>query len=102
MERRLAAILAADMVGYSRLVSVDEEGTIARLRALRADLIDPSIAKHGRRLVKTTGNGLLVESASVVDAVGNAVEVQCKMAEYNVGLPHDQRESGADKSRIAP
>ena len=102
MERRLAAILAADMVGYSRLVSVDEEGTIARLRALRADLIDPSIAKHGGRLVKTTGDGLLVEFPSVVDAVRNAVEVQRKMAEYNVGLPQDQRESGGDKSRIAP
>ncbi len=102
MERRLAAILAADMVGYSRLVSVDEEGTIARLRALRADLIDPSIAKHGGRLVKTTGDGLLVEFPSVVDAVRNAVEVQRKLAEYNVGLPQDQRESGGDKSRIAP
>ena len=102
MERRLAAILAADMVGYSRLVSVDEEGTIARLRALRADLIDPSIAKHGGRLVKTTGDGLLVEFPSVVDAVRNAVEVQRKMAEYNVGLPQDQRESGGDKSPIAP
>ena len=90
------------MVGYSRLVSVDEEGTIARLRALRADLIDPSIAKHGGRLVKTTGDGLLVEFPSVVDAVRNAVEVQRKMAEYNVGLPQDQRESGGDKSRIAP
>ncbi len=94
MERRLAAILAADMVGYSRLVSVDEEGTIARLRALRADLIDPNIAKHGGRLVKTTGDGLLVEFPSVVDAVRNAVDVQRKMAEYNVGLPQDQRESG--------
>ncbi len=102
MARRLAAILAADLVGYSRLVSVDEEGTIARLRALRADLIDPSIAKHGGRLVKTTGDGLLVEFPSVVDAVRNAVEVQRKMAEYNVGLPQDQRESGGDKSRIAP
>ncbi len=103
MERRLAAILAADLVSYSRLVSVDEEGTIARLRALRADLIDPSIAaKHGGRLVKTTGDGLLVEFPSVVHAVRNAVDVQRKMAEYNVGLPQDQRESGGDKSRIAP
>jgi len=101
MERRLAAILAADLVGYSRLVSVDEEGTMARLRALRADLIDPGIAKHGGRLVKTTGDGLLVEFPCVVDAVRNAVEAQRKMAEYNVGLPQDQRESGGDKSRIA-
>ena len=60
MKRRLAAILAADMVGYSRLMGADEEGTIARLRTLRAELIDPSIAKHGGRLVKTTGDGLLV------------------------------------------
>jgi len=91
MKRRLAAILAADMVGYSRLMGADEEGTIARLRALRAELIDPSIAKHGGRLVKTTGDGLLVEFPSVVDAARNAVEVQRKMAEYNVGLPQDQR-----------
>ena len=90
------------MVGYSRLVSVDEEGTIARLRPLRADLIDPSIAGHGGRLVKTTGDGLLVEFPCVVDAVRNAVEAQRKMAEYNVGLPQDQRESGGDTSPIAP
>ncbi len=102
MERRLAAILAADMVGYSRLVSVDEEGTMARRRALRADLIDPGIAKHGGRLVKTTGDGLRVEFPRVVDGVRNAVEVQRKMAEYNVGLPQGQRESGGDKSPIAP
>ncbi len=102
MERRSAAMLAADMVSCSRLVRVDEDGTIARLRALRADPIDPSIAKHGGRLVKTTGDGLLVEVPSVVDAVRNAVEAQRKMAEYNVGLPQDQRESGGDKSRITP
>ena len=91
MKRRLAAILVADMVGYSRLMGADEEGTIVRLRALRAELIDPSIAMHGGRLVKTTGDGLLVEFPSVVDAARSAVEVQRKMTEYNIGLPQDRR-----------
>jgi adenylate cyclase len=67
--RKLAAILAADVAGYSRLVGLDEEGTISRLQALRRELIDPMIAKHRCRIVKTTGDGLLVEFASVVDAV---------------------------------
>ena len=73
VQRRLAAILAADVAGYSRLTGVDEEGTIARLRALRRELIDPAIAAHRGRIVKTTGDGILIEFASVVDAVRCAV-----------------------------
>jgi adenylate cyclase len=67
--RRLAAILAADVAGYSRLMGADEEGTLERLKTLRRDLVDPKIAEHRGRIVKTTGDGLLVEFASVVDAV---------------------------------
>jgi adenylate cyclase len=89
--RRLAAILAADVVGYSRLMGVDEEGTLERLKALRGDLIDPKIAKHHGRLVKTTGDGLLVEFASVVDAVRCAAEVQQAMPERNAGVPAERR-----------
>src|SRR5438309_6412675 len=74
--RRLAAILAADVAGYSRLMGADEEGTLERLKALRRELIDPKIAEHKGRIVKTTGDGLLVEFASVVDAVRCAVAVQ--------------------------
>ena len=74
--RRLTTILAADAAGYSRLVGADEEGTLRRLRAIRKDLIDPIIAEHRGRIVKTTGDGLLVEFASVVDAVRSAVEIQ--------------------------
>jgi class 3 adenylate cyclase len=80
VQRRLAAILAADMVGYSRLMGVDEEGTISRQKTHRAELIDPEIAAHGGRIVKTTGDGLLVEFASVVDAVKCAVAIQKGMA----------------------
>ena len=79
-QRRLAAILAADVAGYSRLMGADEEGTLARLKALRADLIDPTIAGHHGRIVKTTGDGLLVEFASVVDALRCATEWQAAMA----------------------
>src|SRR5881409_3825483 len=79
VQRRLAAILAADVAGYSRLMGADEEGTLARLRASRRELIDPKIGEHHRRIVKTTGDGLLVEFASVVDAVRCAVEVQRAM-----------------------
>src|SRR5437764_2946100 len=68
-ERRLAAILAADVAGYSRLIGIDEEGTLERLRSIRAEVIDPNISEHHGRLVKTTGDGLLVEFASVVDAL---------------------------------
>ncbi len=91
VERRLAAILAADVVGYSRLVGMDEEGTIARLKALREELIDPSIAQHHGRVVKTMGDGILVEFPSVVDAVRNAVEVQRALAEREADVPEDRR-----------
>jgi TolB-like protein len=87
--RRLAAILAADVAGYSRLMGADEEGTLERLKALRRELLDPKIAEHRGRIVKTTGDGLLVEFASVVDAVGCAVEVQQAMPERNAGLGLD-------------
>ena len=88
--RRLTTILAADAVGYSRLVGADEEGTLERLRAIRKDLIDPAIAAHRGRIVKTTGDGLLVEFASVVDAVRSAVEIQRAMADSNAGLASDK------------
>ncbi len=91
MERRLAAVLAADVVGYSRLIRADEEGTIAALKALRADLIDPKLAEHNGRLVKLMGDGMLVEFASVVDAVRAAVETQQAVAERNTALPGDKR-----------
>ena len=91
VERRLAAILAADVAGYSRLMGEDEDGTLARLRAHRRELIDPKIAEHHGRIVKTTGDGILVEFASVVDAVRCAVEVQQGMAERNAGTPETQR-----------
>jgi adenylate cyclase len=89
--RRLAAILAADVAGYSRLMGADEEGTLERLKALRREIIDPKIAEHHGRLVKTTGDGMLVEFASVVDAVRCAVEVQRAMADQNVGVATDNR-----------
>src|SRR6516225_6938383 len=89
--RRLAAILAADVAGYSRLIETDEEGTLVRLKALRADIIDPKIAGHKGRIVKTTGDGMLVEFASVVDAVRCASELQVAMAESNAPLPQDHR-----------
>ena len=91
VERKLAAILAADVAGYSRLMGADEEGTLARLKAHRRELIDPKIVEHRGRIVKTTGDGLLVEFASVVDAVRYAVEVQRKMAERNTAKPADRR-----------
>ena len=83
--RRLAAILAADVAGYSRLMGADEEGTLERLKALRREIIDPKIDEHHGRIVKTTGDGMLVEFASVVDAVRCAVEVQRKMVELGAG-----------------
>src|SRR5689334_23000407 len=89
--RRLAAILAADVAGYSRLMGADEEGTLERLKALRRDLLDPKIAEHHGRIVKTTGDGLLVEFASVVDAVRCAVAVQQAMPERNTGVAADSR-----------
>ena len=91
MERRLAAVLAADVAGYSRLMGADEEGTLARLKAVRKALVDPTIAKHRGRIVKTTGDGMLVEFASAVDAVRCAVEVQHGMAGRNTDeLPDTQ------------
>jgi adenylate cyclase len=89
--RRLAAIFAADMVGYSRLMAADEEGTIARQKTHRGELIDPSIAEHGGRIVKLMGDGMLVEFASVVDAVRCAVEVQQAMAEREATVAEDRR-----------
>ena len=91
LTRRLAAILAADMVGYSRLMGADELGTIARQKALHGEVIDPAIAEHGGRVVKTTGDGLLVEFPSVVDAVACAVVVQTGLAGHEVDRPEDWR-----------
>jgi TolB-like protein/class 3 adenylate cyclase len=91
VERRLAAILAADVAGYSCLMGVDEEGTLAALKAYRHELIDPKIAEHRGRIVKTTGDGALVEFASAVDAVRCAIEIQRGMAERNSDIPEDRR-----------
>jgi len=89
--RKLAAILAADIVGYSGLAGSDEDRTLARLRALRSDLIDPVIAAHNGRVVKRTGDGSIIEFRSVVDAVRCAIEVQDGMVERNAGLPPERR-----------
>jgi adenylate cyclase len=89
--RRLAAILAADVAGYSRLIGADEGGTLQKLRAIRDELVDPTIAKHHGRLVKTTGDGLLVEFGSVVDALRSASEIQAGMATRNEAVPQDNR-----------
>jgi len=89
--RRLAAILAADVAGYSRLMGADEEGTLAALKAIRRELGDPKVKEHRGRIVKTTGDGLLIEFASVVDAVRCAVEVQRGMAERNAEVPEARR-----------
>jgi adenylate cyclase len=91
VERKLAAILAADVAGYSRLTGADEEGTLARLRALRSDLFDPTISVHHGHVVKRTGDGVLIEFRSVVDAVRCAIEVQNGMVERNAGLPPERR-----------
>ena len=91
VERRLTAILAADVAGYSRLIGADEEGTLAQLKAFRKTLVDPTIAKHRGRIVKTTGDGLLVEFASAVDAARCAVEVQRGMADENTEIPQAKR-----------
>ena len=90
MQRRLTAILAADVVGYSRLMEIDEANTLARLKSVRADLIDPKIAVHNGRIVKLMGDGALVEFSSVVDAVLCAVEIQRAIAENNADLPGDK------------
>src|SRR6202040_3491775 len=89
--RKLAAILCSDVVGYSRLAGADEDRILARLRALRSDLIDPTIAVHNGRVVKRTGDGALIEFRSVVDAVRCAIEVQNAMVERNAGVPEDRR-----------
>src|SRR5437773_9902889 len=89
--RRLAAILAADVAGYSRLIGADEEGTLDRLKAHRRELLDPKIKEHQGRIVKTTGDGLLVEFASVVDAVRCATEVQRGMIDRDADLTAERR-----------
>jgi adenylate cyclase len=91
VERRLAAVMAADVAGYSRLMGADEEGTLGKLKALRKTLVDPKIVEHRGRVVKTTGDGMLVEFASVVDAARCAVEVQRDMAVQNADVPQDSR-----------
>jgi adenylate cyclase len=91
VERRLAAILAADVVGYSRLMGVDEVGTLSALKAIRRELANPTVAGHHGRVVKTTGDGMLIEFASVVDAVTCAVAIQRGMATWNAAVPEDKR-----------
>ena len=89
--RRLAAILAADVAGYSRLIGADEGGTLERIKALRGELLDPKIAERNGRLVKTAGDGFLVEFGSVVDALRCAVDVQREMSGRNTDVPSDNR-----------
>ena len=89
--RKLAAILVADVVGYSRLARADEERTLARLRALLGDLIEPAIAVHHGRIVKRTGDGFIAEFRSVVDAARSAIETQTGMLDRNSGVPADKR-----------
>src|ERR1700736_4833211 len=91
VERRLAAILAADVAGSSRLIGIDEEGALAQLKALRKTLFDPKITDHRGRIVKNTGDGALVEFGSVVDAVRCAVEIQRAMAKHNINVPQVKR-----------
>ncbi len=91
MERRLAAILGVDVAGYTRLMGSNEGGTLAQLKSIRKALVDPTITAHRGRIVKTTGDGMLVEFASAVDAVRNAVAIQRGMAEQNTAVPQDQR-----------
>src|SRR5580700_4350303 len=91
MQRRLAAILAADVVGYSRLMGTDEIGTLKSLKAHRRELVDSAISEHHGRIVKTTGDGMLVEFASVVDAVGCAVNIQRSMIRRNAGIAPDKQ-----------
>jgi adenylate cyclase len=91
VERRLAAILAADIAGYSRLMGSDEEGTLAAIKACRRELIDPKLAEHRGRIVKTTGDGALIEFASAVDAIRCAMEIQRSMAQRNMDVPEEHR-----------
>jgi len=91
VQRRLTTVLAADSAGYSRLMGADEEGTLAQLKAHRCALVDPKISEHQGRIVKTTGDGMLAEFASVVDAVRCAIEIQRSMLGRNVDLPQERR-----------
>src|SRR5215472_5357204 len=91
VDRRLAAIMAGDIAGYSRLMGADEEGTLRQLKGHRKELVDPKITEHRGRIVKTTGDGMLVEFVSVVDAVRCAVDIQRSMAERNVDVPTEKR-----------
>ena len=95
-QRRLAAIVAVDVVGYSRLMGRDESGTLAALKAVRREVVDPKLSEHGGRLVKTTGDGLLVEFASVVDAVHCTMKLQGAMAERTDGESEEQRLETSD------
>src|SRR4026208_100332 len=90
-QRQLSAILAADIAGYSRLIGVDEEGTLARLKELRRTLIDPKISEHRGRIVKTMGDGLLAQFASAVDAVRCAVDIQRDLGKQNAGTDENRR-----------
>src|SRR5437660_12209711 len=90
--RRLAAILAADVAGYSRLIGTDEQGTLNRLRSIRSEVVDPKINEHHGRLVKTTGDGLLVEFGSVIDALRCATEIQREMPARDAQVPVDRIE----------
>jgi adenylate cyclase len=91
IDRRLGAIFAGDIAGYSRLMSIDEEGTLRQLKGHRKELVDPKITEHRGRIVKTTGDGMLVEFASVVDAVRCAVDIQRGMGERNANVPPEKR-----------
>jgi len=91
IERRLAAILAADVAGYSRVMGVDEIGALQALKAHRKELVDPTIIAHRGRIVKTTGDGMLVEFASIIDAVGSAVAFQRAMVSRNASVEEDRR-----------
>jgi adenylate cyclase len=91
VERRLAAVLAADVAGYSRLMGVDEEGTLGRLKAIRNNIVDPAVTFHRGRIVKTTGDGLLVEFSSAVDAARSAAAIQRAMEKQNIDVPQDAR-----------
>src|SRR6516162_3660687 len=95
--RKLAAILVADIVGFSRLAGIDEERTLARLRALRGDLVDPAVAAHHGRVVKSTGDGSIIEFRSVVEAVRCAIEMQNAMVERNAGSRSPAPESKSNK-----
>ena len=91
VQRRLAAVVSADVVGYSAMMGRDEAGTLARLKALRAEFLHPKVAEYGGRIVKTTGDGTLIEFPSAVDAVQHAIDVQSGLAERNAGMPEDQK-----------